>query len=66
MKKMSGLKINFNKSEIIMVSSDEQKALEYSKMFNCATGNWPIKYSGVPVSGSRLHVADWVALVERF
>jgi hypothetical protein len=49
--KMSGMKINFNKSEIIMVSSDEQKALEYSEMFNCATGTWPIKYLGVPVSG---------------
>jgi hypothetical protein len=36
--KMSSLKINFNKSEIIMVSSDEQKALHYSDLFNCATG----------------------------
>jgi hypothetical protein len=48
--KMSGLKINFNKSEIIMVSSDEQKALCYSEIFNCATGVWPVKYLGVPIS----------------
>jgi hypothetical protein len=41
---MSGLKINFNKSEVIMVSEDESKALAYSNMFNCATGSWPIKY----------------------
>jgi hypothetical protein len=26
--KMSGLKINFNKSEILMVSSDEQKTID--------------------------------------
>jgi mannosylglycoprotein endo-beta-mannosidase len=63
--KMSGLKINFNKSEIIMISSDEQKAISYSDMLNCATGTWPIKYLGVPVSGSRLHVTDWMALNEK-
>jgi mannosylglycoprotein endo-beta-mannosidase len=63
--KMSGLKINFNKSEIIMISSDEQKAISYSDMLNCATGTWPIKYLGVLVSRSRLHVTDWMALNEK-
>jgi hypothetical protein len=63
--KMSGLKINFNKSEVIMVSYDEQKALAFTDMLNCATGTWPIKYLGVPVSGSRLHVVDWLNLNEK-
>jgi len=36
---MSGLKINFEKSEVLMVSQDEQKSLAYSEAFNCATGN---------------------------
>jgi hypothetical protein len=63
--KMSGLKINFGKSEIIMVSSEEQKALLYSEMINCATGSWTIKYLGVPVSGSRLHVKDWMTLNDK-
>jgi mannosylglycoprotein endo-beta-mannosidase len=48
-----------------MISSDEQKAISYSDMLNCATGTWPIKYLGVPVSGSRLHVTDWMALNEK-
>jgi hypothetical protein len=55
---MSGLKINFAKSEVIMVSQDDSKSIDYSNMFNCAIGNWPIKYLGVPVAGFRLHVAD--------
>lgn len=49
---MSGLKINFAKSEVLMVSQEDAKSLEFSNMFNCAIGNWPIKYLGVPVSGS--------------
>jgi hypothetical protein len=62
---MSGLTINFGKSEIIMISSDEQKAMQYSEMINYATGSWLIKYLGVPVASSRLQVWDWMALNEK-
>ena len=62
---MSGLKINFDKSEVIMVSQDPQKTLYFSETFNCAVGDWPIKYLGVPVSGSRIKVANWLPLDEK-
>lgn len=62
---MSGLKINFNKSEVIMINQNHNKSMTYSEMFNCAIGEWPIKYLGVPVSGSKLHVGDWTSLVEK-
>jgi len=62
---MSGLKINFNKSEVIMISQDSDQSLRYAEMFNCATGSWPIKYLGVPVSGSRIQVANWLPLIEK-
>ena len=65
MKNMSGLKINFNKSEIIMISKDDQKSVQYSNTFNCAVGTWPIKFLGVPVSSSRIRVADWLPLDEK-
>lgn len=62
---MSGLKINFQKSEILLVQHDEEKLLFYSEMFCCKTGTWPLKYLGVPISGSKLLVSDWAALVEK-
>jgi hypothetical protein len=40
--KMSGLKINFDKSEIVMTSMDDGKSNMYAEMFNCAIGQWPI------------------------
>ena len=64
-KGMSGLKINFNKSEVIMISQDNEKSLMYAEMFNCATGSWPIKYLGVLVSGSSIQVSTWLPLVEK-
>jgi hypothetical protein len=62
--KMSGLKINFEKSEALMISHDEQKAIEIADIMNCSTGSWPVKYLGVPVLGSRIHVIDLIHVVE--
>jgi hypothetical protein len=58
--KMSGLKINFEKSEVLMISTDSEKTIKYSDMYNCAVGQWPIKYLEVPLAGSRLHIKDWM------
>ena len=62
---MSGLKINFNKSEVIMISQDSEKSLWYAEMFNCAIGSWPIKYLGVLVSGNGIQNSNWLPLVEK-
>ena len=62
---MSGLKINFSKSEVIMISQDSEKTLRYAEMFNCATESWPIKYLGVPVSRNRIQISNWLPLVEK-
>ena len=62
---MSGLKINFDKSEVLLINGDDEKTLQYADLFNCQIGSFPIKYLGVPVSPSRLHVADWNPLIEK-
>lgn len=55
---LAGLKINFNKSKIIMINDCENLAPVYAELFNCQIGYFPIKYLGVSVSPSRLHVID--------
>ena len=37
----------------------------YAEPFNCQIGTFPIKYLGVPISPSKLHVKDWIPLVEK-
>lgn len=61
---MSELNINFQKSEVIMVLHDADKSSLYADMLNCQSGSWPVKYLRVHVSGSRLHVEDWVPTEE--
>jgi hypothetical protein len=62
---MSGLKTNFDKSEIMMVLEDQEKSLFYAEMFGCQVGDWPAKYLGVPVSGSRILVKDEKPLIDK-
>jgi hypothetical protein len=62
---MAGLKINFSKSEVITINDEEGWDRKYVELFNCEVGTFPIKYLGVPVSPSRLHVSDWGPLTSK-
>jgi len=45
---MSGLKINFSKSEVILINGDNDLCLQYAELFNYQVGTFPIKYLGGP------------------
>lgn len=48
-----------------MINGDNDIAQQFAEIFNCQVGHFPIKYLGLPVSPSRLHVADWIPLKEK-
>ena len=62
---MSGLKINFEKSEMMLIRRDEGKLQDYADLFNCQKGKWPIKYLGTPVSAGRIFVAEMAFLEDK-
>jgi hypothetical protein len=64
--KMSGLKINVEKSEVTLVGGDNALASQYAGLFNCQVGLFPMKYLGVPIAPSRLHVIDWARLEDKY
>ena len=61
---MSGLKINFAKSEVYMINGDNEKHIVYAELFNCQTGMFPYQILGGS-SLERLHVKDWTPLIEK-
>uniref|UniRef100_A0A8I6X3W8 Uncharacterized protein n=1 Tax=Hordeum vulgare subsp. vulgare TaxID=112509 RepID=A0A8I6X3W8_HORVV len=63
---MSGLKINFLKSDIFLVGADDDTMRNYAEMFNCEIGPFPIKYLGMPVSYAGLKCSDWLFVDEKF
>jgi len=56
---------NFSKSEVISLNDEEGWDRIYADIFNCQMGAFPIKYLGVLVSPSRLHVSDWNPLLNK-
>jgi hypothetical protein len=62
---MSGLKINFLKSEVMLIIPDDEKKSCMQTFLVCQVGDWPIEYLEVPVCGSSLHVTDMAYLSDK-
>jgi len=43
---MAGLKINFHKSQVIVINDEGNWVEIYAEMFNCQLDTFPIKYQG--------------------
>jgi hypothetical protein len=64
--KLSGLKINFHKSEVFLFGEAKDKVNEYVALFGCKEGDVPFRYLGIPMSTRKLSNKDWAAVEERF
>ncbi|WVZ53298.1 hypothetical protein U9M48_004264 [Paspalum notatum var. saurae] len=63
---VSGLKINFHKSEIYCFGAAQQNLTEYMQLFGCNSGDLPMRYLGIPIHYRRLSNIDWRKVEERF
>jgi hypothetical protein len=57
---MSGLKINFHKSEILVVGASKEESDRIANCFNYKEGVFPFKYLGIHVSSNKLFTADLI------
>jgi hypothetical protein len=53
---MSGLKINYHKSEVYPMGLSESEQNEVANMLNCKVGCLPMVYLGIPVSDKHLGI----------
>ena len=63
---LSGLKINFHKSEIFYFGEAKDYKNQYMELFGCNLGAFPIRYLGIPIHYRRLSNKDWLKVQERF
>lgn len=61
---LSGMRINFHKSEVIAMNVEEEEAHEIAHLFSCPLGNFPIKYLGIPLHYENLRREDIQPLVD--
>ena len=46
---LSGLKINFHKSELFCFGEAKETIQQYTYLFGCAQGQFPMRYLGIPI-----------------
>jgi hypothetical protein len=51
---MSGMKINYHKSEVYVIWEDKVRREEIVAKFNCKLGSVPLTYLGIPVHTRKL------------
>jgi hypothetical protein len=52
--KLSGFKINYQKSEIFCFGQVKEVEDKYRLLFGCAVGSFPFKYLGIPIHFRKL------------
>jgi len=62
---MSGLKINYHKSEVYVFGVVEARQNEISNMLNCRVGSLPLSYLGFPIHGKKLPVKAFEGIVNK-
>jgi hypothetical protein len=55
---LSGMKINFNMSDLIQVNLKEEETHQYAKIFCLKLGAFPFKYLGAPLHHDKLRRQD--------
>lgn len=62
---ISGLKINFLKSEVIAMGMEAQEDHRVANLLNCKLGGFPIKYLGLPISDRHISIHEWEPLYSK-
>jgi hypothetical protein len=62
---LSGLKINFHKSELFCFGEALDEVNTYTDLFGCGQGLFPMRYLGIPIHYRRLTLAEWKLVEER-
>jgi hypothetical protein len=60
---LSGLKINYHKSEVIVMGVSSQEQTRVANLLNCKEGEFPLKYLGFPISDRKLTIAELESVV---
>jgi hypothetical protein len=55
---MSGAKINFHKSEEVVVRASKEEGARIANCLKCKEGELPMTYLGIPVITAKLYTAD--------
>lgn len=62
---VSGMTINYNKSELIPINMSEDETMRYIDVLKCKGGTFPIKYLRIPLHYDKLRREDIQPLIDK-
>lgn len=62
---LSGLKINYHKSEVFVFGVPQAEKERLANMLNCVLGDMPMKYLGIPISNKHLPISSFSFLTQK-
>lgn len=62
---MSGLTINFVKSEVMVMGYSDQERSQIANLLNCQLGSFPMSYLGLPVSDNLVRMRELRPVVDK-
>ena len=62
---LSGLKINFHKSDFFYFDKAKEHEAEYSQLSGYDVGKFPFRYLGLPMHYRKLSNSDWKTIEQR-
>jgi hypothetical protein len=62
---ISGMRVNFHKSEVITLNLDLEYTENIANIFNCPTDSFPLKYLGVPLHYDNLSREELQPLIDK-
>ena len=63
---LTGLKINFHKSELFCFGRAKEEQDSYRQLFGCELGSLPFSYLGIPIHHRKLTHKEWKCIEDRF
>lgn len=62
---ISGLKINFSKSQLCGIGIHEDIVLSYAEILGCKVVSLPFKYLGLPLGANPRRIGNWKPVIEK-
>jgi hypothetical protein len=62
---LSGLNINYHKSELFCFGDAKEHKTQYEQLFGCKKVSYPFRYLGIHMHYRKLYNSDWRMIEER-
>lgn len=62
---MSGMKINYQKSEAYVLGVDKEEEIRIANMFNCKVGTMPFTYLGLPMHCEKVGMKEFRLIIQK-